>query len=72
MNVMFKYADDTNLLVPEYTDVHLHDELESILEWASSNKMVINIAKTNEIVFHRPNPRMDVDPPELPHIERIT
>lgn len=31
INVIFKYADDTNLLVPEFTDVQLRDEYETIL-----------------------------------------
>ena len=26
VNIVFKYADDTNLLVPEHTDVQLCDE----------------------------------------------
>jgi hypothetical protein len=38
-----------------------------------SNKHVnINISKTKEIVFRRPNPKLDVYLPNLPHIERIT
>jgi hypothetical protein len=72
INIIFKYADDTNLLVPEHTDVQLTDEFEAICTWASDNKMVINISKTKEIVFRRPNPRLDVYLPNLPHIERIT
>ena len=27
-NVLFKYADDTTLLVPELTDVNINDEFE--------------------------------------------
>jgi hypothetical protein len=71
INKIFKYADDTNLLVPEHTDVQLIDEFEAIRVWASENKMVINISKTKEIVFRRPNPRMDLNLSHLPHIERI-
>lgn len=48
---MFEYADDPNLLVPEHADVQLYDELKSILQWTFSKRMVINIAKTKEIVF---------------------
>lgn len=33
--------------------------------------MVINISKAKEIVFHSPNPNMDVDLPTLPHVEQI-
>jgi hypothetical protein len=47
---MFKFADDTNLLVPEHTDVTLQDEFANVIEWARRNKMVINFAKTKETV----------------------
>ena len=51
MNLLFKYADDTNLLVPENTNVDLVDEFSNIQEWADSNGIVINLHKTKEIVF---------------------
>ena len=60
-NVIFKYADDTNLLVPEHTDICIKEEFEAIVLWASNNKMIINIGKTKEFVFRRPNPRMHID-----------
>ena len=56
INIMFKYADDTNLLVPENTDVDLNDEYNHILQWATIIGMNINVAKTKEIVFQRPCP----------------
>jgi len=34
--------------------------------------MVINLAKTKEIVFHRPNPRNFVYPPAMDTIEQLT
>jgi hypothetical protein len=71
INIIFKYADDTNLLVPEHTDVQLCDEYESIKIWAKRNKMLINDSKTKEIVFRRPNPRIIVDLPVLQAIEKI-
>jgi len=37
MNLLFKYADDTNLLVPENTDVQLADEFCHVREWAGKN-----------------------------------
>ena len=58
INLIFKYADDTNLLVPECTDVQLCDEFDrfdAILKWADVNKMIVNTSKTKEIVFRRPN-----------------
>jgi len=57
VNIVFKYADDTNLLVPEHTDVQLGDEYEAIILWVLRNKMIINASKTKKIVFRRPNPR---------------
>ena len=58
MNLLFKsYADDTNLLVSENTNVDLVDEFSNIREWADSNGIVINLHKTKEIVVHRPHLR---------------
>ena len=47
--VLFKYADDTSLLVPAYSDVSLLGEFDHIKQWADVNKMIINITKTKEI-----------------------
>jgi len=55
-NIMFKYADDTNLLVPAYSDVSLLSEFEHVKQWAADNKMIINISKTKELVFQRKYP----------------
>jgi hypothetical protein len=63
-----KYADDTNFLVLELTDVQVKDEFQAIQRSASSNKMVINLAKTKEIVFRQPNPKLDIFP-TLPDVE---
>jgi hypothetical protein len=68
VNILFKYADDTNVLVQEITDVSLADELENIEQWASDNKMIINFSKTKEIVFQRPNHRHSLCPNLLTYI----
>ena len=52
---MSKYADDSNIYASattanEVTDT-LNKELQSILEWVASNKLVRNITKTKSIVF---------------------
>jgi len=57
MNVIFKYADDTNLLVPETADISLSDEFKAIQDWATVNALIINMNKTKELLFHRPHPR---------------
>jgi len=70
-SVHVQYADDTNLLVPEHTDVQLCDEYEAIKLWALRNEMIINASKTKEIVFCRPNPRPSIDMPALQAIDKI-
>ena len=74
INIIFKYADDTNLLVPQHTDIQMNEEFDALQLWASKNKMVINIGKTKEIVFRRPNPRLNIDSYIIPiHcIEQVT
>jgi hypothetical protein len=54
--LIFKFADDTNLLVPELSDISMKEEFANIQDWACRNKMVINLSKTKEIVFRRPHP----------------
>ena len=40
LNDIFKYADDTTLLVPEHTDVDLNSEFNHIKQWAVTNGAV--------------------------------
>ena len=54
-NVIFKYANDTNLLVPEHTDCTLAEEFSHIERWADTNGLIINFDKTKELVLHRPH-----------------
>jgi len=49
-NVIFKYADDTNLLVPENADCTLIDKFSHIKRWADTNGPIINFDKTKELV----------------------
>jgi len=55
-NVLSKYADDLNLLVPRHCYVSLATGFDHIRKWADDNKMTINTTKTKEIVFRRPSP----------------
>ena len=41
-----------------------------VCEWAESNKIKLNVSKTKEIVFKRPNARNIVMPPPLTGIVR--
>ena len=62
LNKLCKYADDTNLLVPSYSDTDLNEEFDNIKQWAVNNCMKINLDKTKEIVFRRPSPKFFVYP----------
>ena len=55
-NILSKYADDIDLLVPQYCDIDLATEFDNIQRWATDNNMIINRRKTKEIVFRRPCP----------------
>ena len=57
-------------MVPEKNDVGLETEFLNVTKWANENKLMINMAKTKELIFHRPNARNYL-PPELPCIERV-
>ena len=50
-NELIKFADDSTLLVPEDSDTDLVTEFNNILAWANTNSMVINLAKTKELIF---------------------
>ena len=43
----------------------------NVQQWARENKMVINLEKTKEIVFHKPNPRCYIMPPPLHGIDQV-
>ena len=62
-------TDCLNMLMtqlPSDSDVGLEDEFENVKQWAKDNKMILNITKTKEIVFRRPNPRLSLHPSPLP------
>jgi len=67
-NILFKYADDTNRLVPKISDVDINDEFNNVL--AEHNRMIVNLRKTNEIVFHKPSARYSL-PSLVTGIEQV-
>jgi hypothetical protein len=72
-NDIFKFADDTNLLVPENSHVGIEIEFNHVKDWAILNRLHINVAKTKEIVLRRPRPfNYDVLlPPPLDGVEQV-
>jgi len=50
LNDIFKYADDSTVLVPELANVGLADEFARVKVWTSINRLILNFDKTKEIV----------------------
>ena len=46
-------------------------EFKNIFKWSNENKLKVNISKTKELVFHRPNERSYLAPEELPDTEHV-
>ena len=38
--------------------MQINDEFDKVVAWATKNKLEINMAKTKEIVFQRPHPKI--------------
>jgi len=74
LNILLKYADDSTLLCPENTGTSVELEMAHIIERAKTNKLLLNLLKTEEMVFHRPNPRRIMFPDKLKvqDIERVS
>ena len=71
INDIFKYADDTTLLVPQHTDVELDVEFQNVKAWAATNCLKLNLSKTKEIVFKRPRVQYFHTPLPLVDIEEL-
>jgi hypothetical protein len=41
------------------------------MEWARKNKIRINVVKSKEMIFHRPNTKHIVFPNQLYYIQRV-
>jgi len=51
INLLFKFADDTNLFVPQSTDFRAKAEINNTRSWAFETKMEKHCDKTKELVF---------------------
>ena len=71
LNDIFKYAEDTTLLVPEHTDVDLNSEFNHIKQWAATNGLIINSYKTKEVVFRQPRVSCFHLPAAIDDIEQV-
>ena len=70
-NHIFKYADDTTLLVPQHTDIELDIEFNHVKSWATTNQLTLNLSKTKELVFKRPRVQHFHMPPNVDDTEQI-
>ena len=70
-NTILKYADDTTLLVPQYSSTGLELEFAHLIHWSQENKLKVNTSKTKEIVFRRPRLSARFIPSSLPGIEQV-
>ncbi|MFZ2539674.1 MAG: reverse transcriptase family protein, partial [Oscillospiraceae bacterium] len=69
-NDLGKYADDTYLMVPSTNSSTIPSELEHIANWAKNNNLVLNNAKTKEMIIRR-NGKTTEMPEPFPNIERV-
>ena len=70
-NHLLKYADDSTLISPQNSKTPVETEMAHIMKWARENKLMLNLLKTVELVFHRPNLSHELFPPVLPNITRV-
>ena len=61
----FLFADDTNLLYANKNlrslETVMNDELLKIVDWLTANKLSLNVKKTNYIIFHPYQKRLNYD-----------
>ena len=62
-STVFHFADDTNLLYsnrnPKIIKKKMNQDLRSLFEWLCANRLSLNVAKTEFIIFRPPNKSLD-------------
>ena len=72
LNKLFKYADDTYLIVPASQSHNIQNELHAIESWSHDNNLTLNTKKSTEIIICKPKSRNDnLPPPPIPGIQRV-
>jgi len=71
-NSIIKFADDTTILVSQYSSISMEEEFQHVQRWSAANKLQINVSKTKEIIFRRQCTRRSTVPQPLPFIEQVT
>ena len=70
-NLMLKYADDSDLVVPASNSDTVESELNHVEAWASDNNLNLNRGKSFEIIFFSGRARNRPDIPTIPAIPRV-
>ena len=66
-NKLFKYADDTYLIVPASQSHTIQNELHAIESWSRDNNLTLNTKKSTEIIIYKPKSRnANLPPPPIP------
>ena len=73
-NDMIKFADDTYLIIPSQFLGTTEEELASIELWSKNNNLMLNKAKSREILFYPPRSKaiFSALPPPLDDIVRVS
>ena len=71
INLLFKFADDANLIVPETTYISAYSEILNLKSWAFENAMEINWDKTKELICRKPNLSHSLLPDLICSIEQV-
>ena len=72
-NCIFKYADDTYIVIPASNAQSRSTELNHVAQWAHTNNLKLNRAKSTEIIFcNSRSKRPECNLSELPDIRRVT
>lgn len=71
LNSLTKFADDVTSIIPQHSDVSAADEVQHVRDWATANKLTLNLNKTKELVFTKASPSASLLPPPIPGIEQV-
>jgi len=70
-NVIFKYADDFDLIVPSCNTLTIPTEIINIEKWANSNNQKLNKNKTKEMIIYNKYNKNFLPPSETPGVLRV-
>lgn len=70
-NVIFKYADDFDMLIPSCNSALVETEIRNLEEWASKNNLKLNVNKTQEMIVHNKYSRNINFPNVIKNINRV-